>query len=83
MRALWTARALFMTGHRRAMNCRLVMVPPPGEWWVAVDKERRVDGEVFFKKGHMALEWDNKASIVASCCGGVWYGRGEMEEKRK
>ena len=56
MRALWTARALFMTGHRRAMNCRFVMVPPPGDWRVEVDKVRRVAGEVFFKKGQTPLD---------------------------
>ena len=56
MRALCTARALFMTGHRRAMNWRLVMVPPPGDWWVVVDSVRKAPGEVFFKKGHMPLD---------------------------
>ncbi len=52
-----------MTGHRRAMNCRLVMVPPPGDCWVVVERERRVAGQVFFKKGHMPLDWRSKASM--------------------
>ena len=52
-----------MTGHRRAMNCRFVIVPPPGDWRVVVLKERRVAGEVFFKKGHTPLDWWRRASI--------------------
>jgi hypothetical protein len=33
------------------------MLPPPGEEMRAeVERERRVAGEVFFKKGHMAFD---------------------------
>jgi hypothetical protein len=39
------------------MVCRLDMLPPPGEAWrVEVESERRVAGEVFFKKGHMDFD---------------------------
>lgn len=56
-----------MTGQRRAMICRLLMAPPPGAvcWTlVLVDMERRVAGEVLFKKGHIALDWRRRASMV-------------------
>lgn len=46
------------------MNCKLVMVPPPGDWWVEVERERRVAGDVFFKKGQTPLDWRRRASIV-------------------
>ena len=68
MRALWTASALFMTGQRLAINCRFVIVPPPGDWCVAVERERRVAGEVFFRNGHMALDWLSRDSIVQYLC---------------
>jgi hypothetical protein len=55
--AVWMASALPMTGQRRAMVCRLDMLPPPGEVWrVEVERDRRVAGEVFFKKGHMDFD---------------------------
>jgi hypothetical protein len=39
------------------MVCRLDMLPPPGEALrVLVERERRVAGEVFFKKGHMDFD---------------------------
>jgi hypothetical protein len=38
------------------MKFKLVMVPPPGDWWVEVERERRVAGEVFFKKGQTPLD---------------------------
>jgi hypothetical protein len=40
-----------------------VMVPPPGDWCVAVERERSVAGEVFFRKGHMALDWLKRDSM--------------------
>lgn len=49
-----------MTGQRRAMSCRLDMLPPPVEaLWAAVEVERdlRVAGEVLCRNGHMALDW--------------------------
>lgn len=57
-RELWTAIALFMIGQRLAMTWRFEMVPPPGlaVGRVAVERERRVDGEVRFKKGQRERE---------------------------
>jgi hypothetical protein len=40
------------------------MVPPPGDWWVEVESERKVAGEVFFKKGQTPLDWWRRASMV-------------------
>ena len=55
-----------MMGQRRAMVCRLDMLPPPGEALrVVVESERRVAGEVFFKKGHMDFDWRSTASMIA------------------
>jgi hypothetical protein len=63
--AVCTARAFPMMGQRRAMVCRLDMLPPPGEAWrVEVERERRVAGEVFFKNGHMDFDWRSTASMV-------------------
>jgi hypothetical protein len=59
MRALWTASALLMTGQRRAMACRLDIVPPPGlvlDGVIVVVSERRVAAEVRFRNGHMARD---------------------------
>jgi hypothetical protein len=42
------------------------MVPPPGEWRVAVDRVRSVPGDVFLRNGHMALDWCRRASIMRS-----------------
>jgi hypothetical protein len=42
------------------------MVPPPGDWWVVVDRDRKVAGEVFFKKGHMPLDWRSRASMMST-----------------
>jgi hypothetical protein len=67
--AVWTAMALPMTGQRRAMVCRLDMLPPPGEEWkervgpLVADSALRVAGEVFFKKGHIALDWRSTVSM--------------------
>jgi hypothetical protein len=66
MRALCTASALFMTGHRRAVNCRFVIAPPPGDRWVVVDMERRVAAEVFLRKGHMPLDCRKSDSMMTS-----------------
>jgi hypothetical protein len=32
---------------------------------VEVERERRVAGEVFFKKGHMDFDWRSTASMIA------------------
>jgi hypothetical protein len=53
-----------MTGHRRAVNCRFVIAPPPGDRWVVVDMERRVAAEVFLRKGHMPLDCRKRDSMV-------------------
>ena len=66
--AVCTASALPIIGQRRAMVCKLDIVPPPGETWVRaveVESERRVAGDVFCKKGHRDLDWRRTASIVA------------------
>lgn len=66
--AVCMARAFPMTGQRRAMVCRLDILPPPGEAWragVVVERERRVAGQVFFKNGQTALDWRRTASMVA------------------
>jgi hypothetical protein len=42
------------------------MAPPPGERWVVVDIERRVAAEVFFRKGHMPLDWRKRDSMMAT-----------------
>jgi hypothetical protein len=50
------------------MVCRLDIVPPPGETWlrtVEVERERRVAGDVFCKKGHRDLDWRRTASMIA------------------
>jgi hypothetical protein len=48
------------------MVCRLDMLPPPGEALRAVvERERRVAGDVFFKKGHMDFDWRSTASMIA------------------
>lgn len=52
------------------MNCRLVMVPPPGEGCVAVESERSAAGDVFFRKGHMALDWLKSDSMVGARAAG-------------
>jgi hypothetical protein len=39
---------------------------------VLVDMERRVAGEVLFKKGHMARDWRRRASMVAVESEGWW-----------
>jgi len=49
------------------------MVPPPGDWWLVVDSERSVAGDVFFKKGQTPLDWRSRASIVRPRCV-VWGG---------
>lgn len=54
------------------------MVPPPGllppaaaaaarhgDGEVAVDRERRVAGEVRWRKGHIARDWERRDSIFA------------------
>jgi hypothetical protein len=33
-----------------------------------VERERRVAGEVFFRNGHMALDWLSRDSIVLCLC---------------
>ncbi len=55
---LCTARALPMTGHRRAIVCRFDIAPPPGDAGQTVDVEsdRSVAGEAFFKNGHTAFD---------------------------
>lgn len=69
----WTARALPMTGQRWASSCSLEMAPPQGEeataWGagrVEEDKARKVAGEAFFRKGHMALDCRRTASMMGS-----------------
>lgn len=58
--------ALPMTGHRRAMTCKLEMVPPPGEIErVAVERDLRVLVGVEFRNGHMDRDCLNKASIFS------------------
>jgi hypothetical protein len=45
------------------------MVPPPGDAWVRaveVERERRVAGDVFCKKGHRDLDWRRTASMMAT-----------------
>lgn len=57
-----------MTGQRRAIVCKFDMLPPPGEACqraLEVDNDRRVAGEVLFKKGHIALDCRRTASMVA------------------
>lgn len=60
MRALWTAKALLITGQRRATTCRLEMVPPPApapgleQGWAEVANVRIVADEVRLRKGHRA-----------------------------
>ena len=69
VRALCTARALPMTGQRRASTCRFDIMPPLGDIpRVLVDNARRVVGDVLFRKGHMpvARAWDNRASMMPS-----------------
>jgi hypothetical protein len=58
MRALWTARALLITGQRRATTCKLEIVPPPGlePGCGVVDNVRIVADEVRLRKGHMARD---------------------------
>jgi hypothetical protein len=34
---------------------------------VLVDRERRVAGDVFFKKGHTARDWRRRVSIADIC----------------
>lgn len=59
--------ALPMTGHRRAMTCRLEIVPPPGEMErVAVERDLRVLVGVELRKGHMDRDCLNRASIFQS-----------------
>lgn len=63
-----------MMGQRRAMVCKLDMLPPPGETWrVEVERERRVAGEVFFKKGHMDFDWRRTVSMMADCNGQLYF----------
>lgn len=66
--AVCTAIALPMTGQRRAMVCRLDMLPPQGEeaCRAEVERARSVAGEVFFKNGHMDFDWRRTASMVAA-----------------
>jgi hypothetical protein len=42
------------------------MAPPVGEALrlLVVDSIRKVEGDVFFKKGHMALDWWIRASMA-------------------
>jgi hypothetical protein len=76
--AVCTARAFPMMGQRRAMVCKLDMLPPPGEACraeVEVERERSVAGEVFFRNGHIAFDWRSTASMAGglgrSAVGGV------------
>ena len=42
-------------------------MPPPGEAWlraVEVERDRRVAGDVFCKKGHKDLDWRRTASMM-------------------
>lgn len=62
-----------MTGQRWASSCSFDMVPPQGEeacgaGRVEVDSARRVAGEAFFKKGHMALDCRRTASMMVGVC---------------
>lgn len=58
-----------MTGQRRAMVCRLDMLPPHGEALrVEVERERRVAGEVFLRNGHIDFDWRRTASMVVCFC---------------
>lgn len=60
------ARALPMTGHRRAASCRLDIMPPPDAvpWTLLlVDSERRVAGLVVCRNGHMDRDWRRRASM--------------------
>jgi len=61
-----------MTGQRRAMVCRLLIVPPPGEGRVAVERERKVLGEVFLRKGQRCLDWWRRDSMILFF--GCWFG---------
>lgn len=65
-RALCTARALLMTGQRRPRTCRLDIVPPPGLVLgrVAVERVRRVVGDVRLRKGHIVRDCCKRASMV-------------------
>ena len=71
--AVCTASAFPIMGQRRAMVCRLDMLPPPGEAWrvAVVERERRVAGEVFFKNGHMDFDCRRTESMVAIWSGGL------------
>lgn len=82
--------ALPMTGQRRPSSCRFDIEPPFLEeaWWcvaetlVVVDKARRVEGDVFFKKGQTAFDWRRRASMAdgvnKSMDGKRWRGWREM-----
>lgn len=55
-----------MTGQRRPRTCRLDMVPPPGLVLgrVAVERVRRVVGDVRLRKGHIVRDCCKRASMV-------------------
>ena len=58
--------ALPITGHLRPKTCRLEITPPPGETFrVAVERERRVAGEVLLRNGHIERDCLRSASIVS------------------
>ena len=40
------------------------MVPPPGDLRVPVDRARSAAGVVFLRKGHTALDWLKRASMM-------------------
>ena len=61
-------------GQRRAIVCKFDMLPPPEEdWRVEEESDRRVAGEVFFKKGHIALDCRRTVSMVDRIVRGLWY----------
>jgi hypothetical protein len=87
MRALWTARALLITGQRRAMTWRFDMVPPPGLKLgrVAVARVRRAVGEMRLRNGHIARDCWRRDSMATAASeqrlveAGIGFGGDERE----
>ena len=69
----WTARALPMMGQRLASRLSFDMEPPQCEALgrLVVDRARRVAGDAFFKKGHMALDCRRTDSMESDDGDGV------------
>ena len=81
MRAVCTARALLITGQRRARTCRFDIVPPPVLGRVAVDRVRSVAGAVRFRKGHMVRDCWSRDSMVKDELNTVDHNKWNTEKR--